>query len=205
MGQGRIMEEVKYISVKEFAEKAGIARQNIYKAYNNPKSKIYPYVKVLPRGIFISTQALTDLYDNKDNCEQPTIDELEQQKPVADKELEGQRQEKTTPIDTFGYSVYNDFVNHLQTEIKQEQSKYNQLSTQIDRLNDIIQEKDRIIAEQARQITALNQSMVELSNKALTTATNQQTLSAMEKQPLLDNQDNVAQPRKGIIKRLFGI
>lgn len=194
------MEEVKYIPVKEFAERAGIARQNIYKAYNNPNSKIYPYVQVKPKGIFISTQALTDLYDIPDNDEQPTIDELEQQELVADREKDSQKQEKQPTIDTFGYNVYNDFINHLQHEINQEQTKYNQLTAQIDRLNSIIQEKDRIIAEQSRQITA----MVELSNKALTATTNQQTLSAMDKQPMLDSQDNVAQPRKGIIKRLFG-
>lgn len=194
------MEEVKYIPVKEFAERAGIARQNIYKAYNNPNSKIYQYVQVKPKGIFISTQALTDLYDIPDNDEQPTIDELEQQELVADREKDSQKQEKQPTIDTFGYNVYNDFINHLQHEINQEQTKYNQLTAQIDRLNSIIQEKDRIIAEQSRQITA----MVELSNKALTATTNQQTLSAMDKQPMLDSQDNVAQPRKGIIKRLFG-
>lgn len=198
------MEEAKYIPAKEFAERAGIARQNIYKAYKNPKSKIYPYVKVLPKGIYISTQALTDLYDTTDNTEQLTIDELEQQELATDKETDSQKQEKQSTVDTFGYNVYNDFINHLQHEINQEQSKYNQLTTQIDRLNGIIQEKDRIIAEQSRQITALNQSMVELTNKALTATTNQQTLSAMEKQPILDTQDNVAQPRKGIIKRLFG-
>lgn len=193
------MEEVKYVPVKEFAERAGISRQTIYKTYSNPNSRLYPYVKVLPKGIYISTQALTDLY-NKTNEEQATIEELEQLKAEETKEVDIQKQTEQPYVDTFGHSIYNDFVSHLKNEINQKQE-------QIDKLNNIIQEKDRIIIEQAGQIislTTLSQSMVEVSNKALTATTNQQTLSAMEKQPMLDSQDNVAQPRKGIIKRLFG-
>lgn len=194
------MEEVKYITVKEFAQRAGISRQTIYKTYSNPNSRLYPYVKVLPKGIYISTQALIDLYNNPCNEEQVTIEELEQLKAKETKETDIQKQTEQPYVDTFEHSIYNDFVSYLKNEINQKQE-------QIDKLNNIIQEKDRIIIEQAGQIislTTLSQSMVEVSNKALTATTNQQTLSAMEKQPMLDSQDNVAQPRKGIIKRLFG-
>lgn len=164
------MDEVKYLPAKEFAEKAGIARQNIYKAYKNPNSKIYPYVKVLPKGIYISTQALTDLY-NLDNTEQTQADtekkeqtpaqktpdtapivEVDSQRTPADTSeqppADTQRQPEQPPISPMESQLYTDYIRHLEEEIKRLTEANQKQQEHIDRLIELSNNQAFIIAKQ---------------------------------------------------------
>lgn len=186
-----MMEEVKYIPVKEFAERAGVSTQAIYKQTRNTASRLQPYISRKGKHTYISVSALTEIYNVGiiNQPEEPT--KTNQSNDKATPEVEKQPQSQPTKEQPIPYLV--EYVDYLKTE-------NNQLKNQIETLNRIIQEKDKVNAEQAKQLANLTQSLIELSNRALTTTTNQQQLSAMDKQPIFDN---VEQPRKGFINRLF--
>lgn len=177
-----MMDEVKYIPVKEFAERAGVSTQAIYKAVRKANGKLSPYVIQDGNRYYIKSNALTEVYgvgiiETNLTTNQPT-----------------QEVEKQPTLQPTNQPGTNPFTTYLLSQI-------DELKAEIERYKSIVQEKDRMIAEQNTQMAELTQSMVELSNRALTATTNQQHLSAMDKQPTIEE---VAQPRKGLIKRLFG-
>lgn len=186
------MEEIKYISVKEFAERAGVSTQAIYKAVRKANGRLSPYVIQEENRYYINPLALTEVYrvgimETNLATNQPT--------PKPTKGFTNQPQNQPTLQPTNqpkGLPTNPDFATYLLSQI-------DELKAEIERYKGIVKEKDRMIAEQNTQLAELTQSMVELSNRALTATTNQQHLSAMDKAIA-----EVAQPRKGIIKRLFG-
>lgn len=188
------MEEIKYISVKEFAERAGVSTQAIYKQTQNTASRLQPYISRKGKHTYISVSALTEVY-NVGIINQPTKTNQNNDKTTFGVEKQPQEQ----PIEEQPLSYVGEYIGYLKAENNQLHTIINQLQTQIDNLTQTIQEKDRLLAEQNTQLAELTQSMLELSNRALTATTNQQHLSAMDKAI-----EEVAQPRKGIIKRLFG-
>lgn len=189
------MKEVEYIPVKEFAERAKISRQSLYKAYNNPNSKIYPYVQVKPKGVYISTQALTDLYNDTDNPEQPeatqqtktdnretTSDTIEQ--PTADK----QRQQEQPQIALMESQIYTDYITHLEAEIK--------------RLTEEKEALQQANQKQQEQIMDLSNRFADLSNQALSALKQEQHLTYLDKAP--DRPEEAPAPKRSLLKRLFG-
>jgi predicted DNA-binding protein YlxM (UPF0122 family) len=56
------MIEVGYLSISEFAEKAGVSKQAIYKQTKNKNSKIAPYVIREGKRTLIKAAALNELY-----------------------------------------------------------------------------------------------------------------------------------------------
>lgn len=203
------MEEVKYIPVKEFAERAGIARQNIYKAYSNPKSKIYPYVQVKPKGIFISTQALTDLY-TPDNTEQTPADTEKQEQTPAQETPDTAPIVKTdneqTPADTSEQppadtgkqpeqppiaptesQLYTDYIRHLEAEIQR-----------LTEEKTVLQQANQ---KQQEQIMDLSNRVIEVSNQALSALKQEQHLTYLDKAP---DRPEAPAPKRSLLKRLFG-
>lgn len=201
-----MMDEVKYIPVKEFAERAGVSTQAIYKAVRKANGKLSPYVIQDGNRYYIKSNALTEVYgvgiiETNLTTNQPTA-KVENQPKNQPERLENnqlstnqptQEVEKQPTLQPTNQPETNPFTTYLLSQI-------DELKAEIERYKSIVQEKDRMIAEQNTQMAELTQSMVELSNRALTATTNQQQLSAMDKQPIFDN---VEQPRKGFINRLF--
>ena len=56
------MVEVECLSIAEFAEKAGVSKQAIYKQVNNENSQLAPYIVREGRRTLIKTIALAELY-----------------------------------------------------------------------------------------------------------------------------------------------
>lgn len=166
------------LTIKEFAERAGVSTQAIYKAVRKENGRLSPYVIQENNRYYINPTALTEVYkvgiiENNLTTNQPT------QKPTAEVENQPILQPTNQP-------ETNPFTTYLLSQI-------DELKAEIERYKGIVQEKDNTIQEMAGQIA-------DIANRALITTTNQQQLSAMEKQPAIDE---VAQPHKGIIKRLF--
>ena len=56
------MVEVGYLSIAEFAEKAKVSKQAIYKQVNNENSQIAPFVLREGKRTLIKVSALSELY-----------------------------------------------------------------------------------------------------------------------------------------------
>ena len=83
-----------YITVKEFAELAGVSQQSIYQRIKKPHNPIQPYLKEINSKTYIRKTALQDLYSNDTRQEEriePTeriLDILEKQLAEKDKQIE---------------------------------------------------------------------------------------------------------------------
>lgn len=140
------------LEIKEFAEKAGISRQSVYKAYNNPNSRLYPYVVSTPKGPRIKTQALVDIYDNPkqpqetiaDNTSHPKATQETTETATCQFAVENPKQPQTTPQDNQAGAILEVLTAQLQEKDKQ-----------IERLQQAGAEKDKFIQEQSKQLALL--------------------------------------------------
>lgn len=198
------MEEVKYIPVREFAERAKISRQSLYKAYSNPKSKIYPYVQVKPKGIYISTQALIDLYDNPEQAEATARNNGEHPNPapqaMADKEsvvetnngaqpTDTEKQPEKPPVVPMESQLYTAYITHLEAEVK--------------RLTEEKEALRQTNQKQQEQIIDLSNKVMEISNQAFIIAKQEQHLTYLDKAP--DRPEEAPAPKRSLLKRLLGM
>ena len=58
------MEDNKFLSVKEFAERAAVSVQSVYKRINKPDDIINKYTQTIDKKIYISERAIEDIYNN---------------------------------------------------------------------------------------------------------------------------------------------
>jgi AcrR family transcriptional regulator len=75
------VESVEYITVAEFAEKAGVSKQAVYQRLNK---KLKPYVKMVDGAKMLNTKALEEVYGQ--SVEQGVEQELEQENQENSKE-----------------------------------------------------------------------------------------------------------------------
>lgn len=203
------MAEPKYLTIREFAEKAGIRRQGLYKAYSNPKSKIYPYVRLEGKNVYISQEALTAVYGVVTTADNQTTPETTQEttettpasvnenqdtpgettktthEVVSETTPETTRQPPITPMES---QLYTDYISHLKEEIER-----------------LTEEKEVLRQEnqkQQEQIIDLSNRFAEISNQALLALKQEQHLTYLDKAP--DKQEEVPTPKRSLLKRLFG-
>ena len=218
------MVEVGYLSIAEFAEKAKVSKQAIYKQVNNENSQIAPFVLREGKRTLIKVSALRELY-GVDTTEAtfttPTEDkqttfitqkeggEVEEatQEPTADNPQEQPAAAVSTaevqPLST----DYIEFLKAQIAELKAEKADVEQ------RLNATIQEKDGIIKDQSAQLAQLAQQVAQIADKALIATSQQQYLTAMEKGDRADTgtieaipveEQTPEKPKKGFLRRFFG-
>ena len=77
------VESVEYITVAEFAEKAGVSKQAVYQRLNK---KLKPYVKMVDGAKMLNTKALEEVYGQ--SVEQGVEQELEQENQENSKETQ---------------------------------------------------------------------------------------------------------------------
>lgn len=222
------MVEVECLSIAEFAEKAGVSKQAIYKQVNNENSQLSPYIVREGKRTLIKASALVELYGvdtTETTLSTPTGDA--QTTPDNQKQPEGvdystqiSTHEKGTdnPETTFSTPDYQpistDYIAFLKAqlaEVKEEKAQAEQ------RYNATIQEKDAIIKQQTEQLASLAQQVAQLADKALIATSQQQYLTAMEKADKVDaipagmpdteekpSPEPEQKPKKGFWSRLFG-
>lgn len=84
------MENQEYITVKEFAERAGVSAQAVYKALNK---KLSPYLKEVDGKKMLNIQALQDIYgisgikEDEQNIDNELISFLKDQLKVKDRQI----------------------------------------------------------------------------------------------------------------------
>lgn len=209
------MTNIKYLSITEFAEKAGVSKQAIYKQISNAKSQLAPYVYRDGKQPLIEITALSKLYGVE--IENSTLSTDNQPFSTAQDEnstLESTRnQEEIQPVNPNStldnQPISTDYIAFLKAEI--EGLKAEKAQTE-QRLNDTIKEKDQIIKQQTEQLASLAQQVADIATKALITTSQQQYLTAAEK---VDKQEPPADeaiikevepeaPKKGFWAKLFG-
>lgn len=177
-----------YISIAEFADRAGVSKQAIYKQVNNENSQIIPYIQRTGKKTLINELALTELYgvdiEKSTPKETPVLDKVEETTPQTTPNNPKEQPIKPEPTpeiqpDTTQYIAFlMAQIQDLQTEKREAEQ----------RLNATIEEKDRIIKEQSAQLAQLAQQMALIADKALIATSQQQYLTAIDKNEKQDKE-----------------
>lgn len=144
------MVENQYISVKEFAQRAGISVQAVYKGLNN---RLNPYVKLVDNQRVIDIRALQDIYGIE--IEQPIQPEL-----------------STNSIEDVTNDNDNDIVidmllkqiEILQKELDVKNEQLKEKDNQMAALNERLEESHRLL-DQQQQLQAMEKKIQVLENK----------------------------------------
>lgn len=220
------MVNVEYLSIAEFAERAGVSKQAIYKQIGNENSQIAPYILREGKRTLIKVSALRELYKvdieettfttPTEGIEQPKstqteVVEVETPTPKTNPDqpqkqpLQPEPTQESQPIST----DYIEFLKAQLAEVKADRANTEQ------RLMATIQEKDAIIKEQSAQLAQLAKQVAQIADKALIATSQQQYLTAMEKtekqvEPIQAEEQPPAEPieedkpKKSFFQRLFG-
>lgn len=210
------MIEVEYLSIAEFAERAGVSKQAIYKQLNNENSQIAPYVLRDGKRTLIKVSALSELYrvetDFSTNSTQNST-ELNPDFNPAVEEKSTQVNHKSQPFNPVSTPEFQplstDYIEFLKTQVSELKAEKAEIEQ---RLNATIQEKDSIIKEQSVQLAELAQQVAQIANKALITTSQQQYLTAAEKidkseastiEAIPVDEQSLEKPKKSFLKKLF--
>ena len=220
------MVEVECLSIAEFAEKAGVSKQAIYKQVNNENSQLAPYILREGKKTLIQISALSALYgvdttqttpiNPTATAEQPNstpIDEIEVEETTPQPTPSNPKNNPTQPEPTpKNQPISTDYIAFLKEQIAELKAEKTETER---RLSATIQEKDAIIKEQSAQLAQLAQQVARIADKALITTSQQQYLTAMEKggsedippetpaeEPIVVEQTK-EKPKKSFWSRLF--
>lgn len=142
------MVENQYISVKEFAQRAGISVQAVYKGLNN---RLNPYVKLVDNQKMIDIRALQDIYGIE--VEQPIQPEL------STYSIEDITNDNDIVIDTLLKQIE---ILQKELDVKNEQLK--ERDNQMAALNERLEEGHRLL-DQQQQLQAMEKKIQVLENK----------------------------------------
>ena len=218
------MVEVEYLSIAEFAEKAGVSKQAIYKQVNNENSQITPYLLREGKKTLIKATALSELYKveaeiststTQQEGENTTLStpkeggEVEAATPKATQE--GEANQPINPTSTQeNQPLSTDYIEFLKAQVAELKAEKAEVEK---RLNDTIREKDGIIKDQSARLAELAKQVAQIADKALIATSQQQYLTAMEKGDRADTgtieaipveEQTPEKPKKGFLRRFFG-
>lgn len=141
-----------YLTVKEFAERAGVSVQSVYKKIRKANNPIQPYLKKVEGVQCISERALAVLY-NVDQS-QGVEDHADQPAP-----LPGHSEEKAQ--DQTGYDRVIDILEkQLEDQRRQLEEKDRQLQAKDDQINKLMDQINNTaqLLNQQQQLMAINQT-----------------------------------------------
>lgn len=217
------MVEVEYLSIAEFAEKAGVSKQAIYKQVGNENSQIAPFILREGKRTLIKVSALSELYgvdtthltfttpteDAEATGSTPT-NEVEVVESTQQTTTDNPKRQPSNPVSTQDFQpISTDYIEFLKAQVADLKAEKEAVEQ---RLNATIQEKDNIIKEQSTQLAQLAQQVAQIADKALITTAQQQYLTAraggesVEVSPASPAEEApvVDQPKKSIWSKLFG-
>ena len=218
------MVEVEYLSIAEFAEKAGVSKQAIYKQVGNENSQIAPYLLRDGKRTLIKVSALRELYKvDTENLTftTPTEDagqpeatpkgESKVEETTPQTTADNPTQQPDNPFSTIeNQPISTDYIEFLKAQVAELKAEKEAVEK---RLNATITEKDNIIKDQSAQLAQLAQQVAQIADKALITTAQQQYLTAkaggdaVEIPPAGDapiEEQTPEKKKKGFWGRLFG-
>lgn len=218
------MVEVEYLSIAEFAEKAGVSKQAIYKQVGNENSQIAPYLLRDGKRTLIKVSALRELYKVDTEFSTFTTPTEDAGQPEATPKGESKVEETTpqttednptqqpdNPFSTIeNQPISTDYIEFLKAQVAELKAEKEAVEK---RLNATITEKDNIIKDQSAQLAQLAQQVAQIADKALITTAQQQYLTAKAGGDAVDitpagdapiEEQTPEKKKKGFWGRLFG-
>lgn len=166
--------EIEYLTIKDFAERAGVSQQSIYKRLSKKDNPLQPYLKKVGNKKLLNTVALLDIYGI-----------------VSDAVLaENESEDLINQPDREEYKV-----NLQSTEKNNTERLIDILENQLNEKDRQLLEKDNQISEKDKQINELQQRLAEVH----TLLNQQQHLTAVGQQKILTSSEEVQETKK----RLF--
>lgn len=218
------MIEVEYLSIAEFAEKAGVSKQAIYKQVGNENSQIAPYLLRDGKRTLIKVSALRELYKvDTENLtfttptgdagqpEATPIGENKVDEPTPQTATDNPTDQPIKPNSTLeNQPISTDYIEFLKAQVAELKAEKDAVEK---RLSATIAEKDSIIKDQSAQLAQLAQQVAQIADKALITTAQQQYLTARaggdaveitpaEEVPIAEQPPE--KKKKGFWSRLFG-
>lgn len=218
------MVEVEYLSIAEFAEKAGVSKQAIYKQVGNENSQIAPYLLRDGKRTLIKVSALRELYKvDTENLtfttptgdagqpEATPIGESKVDEPTPQTATGNPTDQPIKPNSTLeNQPISTDYIEFLKAQVAELKAEKDAVEK---RLSATIAEKDSIIKDQSAQLAQLAQQVAQIADKALITTAQQQYLTAKaggdaveitpaEEVPVVEQHPE--KKKKGFWSRLFG-
>ena len=169
-----------YLTIKDFAERAGVSQQSVYKRLNKKDNPLQPYLKEVENKKLIKASALSAVYGISFDEEEAAATELNQNEKQQ-KQVEPEEKEKKT-------AKVKDSTERLLCLLEQQ-----------------LQEKDRQILEKDNQINEKDKQINELQERlaeAHTLLNQQQHLMAVEQQKSLPAAEPQPEAKKGLFSFL---
>ena len=144
-----------YLSIKDFAKKAGVSQQSLYKRLNNPNNQLNNYVKMVENQKMIDIRALQEVYGVEvEQPIQPIIQPVEQ------------------PIQPLLQATIESLSKELERKSEELQAKDKQYADLKASMEEQLKVKDKQIEhygkllDQEQQLNAMNQQKIlALENK----------------------------------------
>lgn len=201
------------LEIKEFALRAGISRQSVYKAYNNPNSRLYPYVVSTPKGPRIKAQALIDIYDKPKQLQETAentpihLEATQETAQTAPNQfaVENSKQPMTASQDNQAQAAVLATLEVLKAQLQEKDRQIERLQLEAQALREAGAEKDKLIREQMKLLSQA-QELVRNNQVLLAQGATASQATAEGNQPIEQN-SIVQEPkkeRKGFFKWLFG-
>ena len=131
-----------YISIAEFAERAGVSKQAVYQRLNKSLKK---YVKIEKGKKYINIKALEDLYSKE--VEQVFQGKNQGVEQGIEAEKEGQ--------------LINRLIDTLQEELKQKDEQLNEKDRQIKELHNLLDQQQQLAAMDRKKILELEDQLAQ--------------------------------------------
>lgn len=195
------MQKAEFLSVAEFAERAKVSQQSVYKRLNTPGNKLLKYVVESDGRRMIKVDAIAEVYgvtvsqsDDKP-CEETANAKATETQP---------EQQRVEPQIENQVDSTQEYIEYLKTTV--EDLKRN-LEKDAKTFSEALDKKDEIIKQQSEQLSALTNRVATIAEQALLATQQQQALSAADKIPVLTDGADHAEPeeqkRRGFFARLF--
>ena len=178
-----------YLSIKDFAKKAGVSQQSLYKRLNNPNNLLNNYVKMVENQKMIDIRALQEVYGVEvEQPIQPFIQPVEQ------------------PIQPLLQATIESLSKELERKSEELQSKDKQYADLKASMEEQLKSKDRQIADYSERLKEAN---FNLSNEQrLRLEEHEEKRQLQEKLSLLEAKepiepDEPPTPPKGFWAKIF--
>lgn len=135
-----------YISIAEFAERAGVSKQAVYQRLNKSLKK---YVKIEKGKKSIDIKALEDLY-GKGGCS--SLEQVFQGKSQGVEQ--GNEEEKEVQL-------INKLIDTLQEELKQKDEQLSEKDRQIKELHNLLDQQQQLAAMDRKKILELEDKLAQ--------------------------------------------
>lgn len=144
-------QDQEYISIAEFAERAGVSKQAVYQRLNK---SLKTYVKDVDGKKSINIRALEDLYgiDACSSLEQDIQGEFKGVEQGIDQVKEDQ--------------LINKLVETLQEELKNKEQQINEKDIQIKELHNLLDQQQKLTAMDRQRITELEDKLANVLDQS---------------------------------------